>query len=354
MNEHEETTVIDIRALARKLYGKRRLFLFRVWPVTFLLACLYILSIPRYYTSEVKLAPEMGGNGMSSPLGSLASSAGLDLGSLEGSDAIYPMLYPDLMEDNGFVTSLFPIQVKSEDGEINTSYYTYLKSYQKKAWWVVAIGCITKAAKSVLPQNEKKDPATGGGGEKSPYWLSEEDDALAEKIRGNVSFSIDKLTSVITITAKAQDPLVAKILADSVQAHLQQFVTDYRTNKARVDEKHYKQLYDEALTAYEKSCSEYARLSDAYSNVVLNRYRIMLGNQEKDTQLKYATLQAVGTQLQMASAKVQERTPAFTVIKGAKVPLKPAGPKRMLFVLGMLILTTFIAMFWVVREELHF
>lgn len=45
MNEHEETTIIDIRAVVKKLYVSRNLFLFRVCPVTFVLASLYILCI---------------------------------------------------------------------------------------------------------------------------------------------------------------------------------------------------------------------------------------------------------------------------------------------------------------------
>ena len=44
------------------------------------------------------------------------------------------------------------------------------------------------------------------------------------------------------------------------------------------------------------------------------------------------------TQYQAAKAKVQERTPAFTMIKGAAVPIKPSGPKRMIFVIAMTIL----------------
>ena len=43
--------------------------------------------------------------------------------------------------------------------------------------------------------------------------------------------------------------------------------------------------------------------------------------------------------MQAAKAKVQERTPAFTVIKGANVPIKPSGPKRMIFVAFILLLT---------------
>ena len=52
-------------------------------------------------------------------------------------------------------------------------------------------------------------------------------------------------------------------------------------------------------------------------------------------QLKYNTYTALNNQLQAAKAKVQERTPAFTVIKGADVPVKPSKPKRVIFVLAM-------------------
>ena len=41
----------------------------------------------------------------------------------------------------------------------------------------------------------------------------------------------------------------------------------------------------------------------------------------------------------MAQAKIQERTPAFTVLKCATVPIKPAGPKRMIFVTIIMIIS---------------
>ena len=71
-------------------------------------------------------------------------------------------------------------------------------------------------------------------------------------------------------------------------------------------------------------------------------------------QLKYNAYTAMTTQYQAAKAKVQERTPAFTVVKGAAVPIKAAKPKRMLFVLGMLVLAFFITTFGIIRKELHF
>ena len=37
--------------------------------------------------------------------------------------------------------------------------------------------------------------------------------------------------------------------------------------------------------------------------------------------------------METARAKVLAKTPAFTLIKGAAVPIKPESPKRMLFVI---------------------
>ena len=60
---------------------------------------------------------------------------------------------------------------------------------------------------------------------------------------------------------------------------------------------------------------------------------------ENDMQLKFNTYSTLTMQYQAALAKVQERTPAFTILQGASVPIRPAGPKRMIFVAVMLFLT---------------
>ena len=57
---NSEQRIIDLGKVVRTLWAKKKLF-FKVWLVTFILSCVWILPQPRYYTSEVKLAPEMNG-----------------------------------------------------------------------------------------------------------------------------------------------------------------------------------------------------------------------------------------------------------------------------------------------------
>ena len=293
------------------------------------------------------MAPEAEGSIAGGTLGSIASSFGFDLSDMETSDAITPMLYPDLMEDNGFVTGLFPIKVKTQDGSINTTYHDYLKKYQKEPWWTKVIYSIL----SLLPK--KEEDGSGKQGEYDPYILSKNEDDIAGAIRNNVKLSTDKKTGVITITVRAQDRLVCKTIADSVRGHLQQFISAYRTNKARTDLEYYKKLVAEAKHEYQKARQVYGSYSDENTDIILESYRAKKDDLENEMQLKFNAYSALNTQMQAAKAKVQERTPVFTLIKGAAMPVKPAGPKRMFFVLEMLILAFIITSIHVMNSILR-
>lgn len=336
--------VIDLRVVAQKIWKQKKLFCWTL-PIAFVLSCIYILSIPRTYTSEATLAPEMENAMGGGTLGSIAASFGFDLSEMQTSDAISPLLYPDLMEDNKFVTNLFNIQVATKNGDIKDSYYNYLKKHQKKAWWMYPIGWIKKMF-------SEDDNEQGAKGKLDPYHLSKKDDNIAEKIRDNIKLSIDKRTGVISINVTSQDPLICKTVADSLTTRLQDFITDYRTSKARVDVEYYKKLTSEAKAEYEKARQRYGSYADANMDIVLESYRAKRDDLENDMQLKFNAYSTMNAQLQTAMAKVQERTPAFTIIKGAAVPIKPAGPKRMIFVAGMLFLAFIGTIVYILKEDL--
>jgi len=344
-NKTKSSKVIDLRVICNQIWDNRRLF-YKVLPIVFVLSCIYIFSLPRYYTSNIKLAPEMENSGTGGTLGSIAASFGLDLSEMQTSDAITPLLYPNLMEDNGFVASLMNIQVKSQDGEINTNYHDYLKKHQKFAWWNYPINWL----KSLLPKKEDKGGTKNGTYD--PYNLPKSEEDVLSAARGNISIAIDKKTGVISISVESQDPLICRTLADSVKEKLQVFITDYRTNKARIDYEYYKKLTADAKQDYEKVRRYYASMADASTNIRLRSVELKMEDVENDMQLKLNAYSTINAQLQAAKAKVQEKTPAFTMIKGASVPVKPAGPKRMIFVAAMMMLATFVTIVWSCRKYL--
>ena len=340
MEENKKEKVINLYDIAKRLWANKRLYV-KVLPIVFVLSCIYIFSLPRYYKSDVKLAPEMGGSTMNGTLGSIASSFGIDLADMQSSDAITPLLYPNLMEDNGFVTGLFNVQVKDKKG-LNTTYHDYLMNHYQYPWWTKAQSWVEDLFKKKEASKKKEDF--------NPYYLSKPEDDIAGMIRNDVSVDVNKKTGVISIEVEAQDPLICKIVADSVTEHLQHFITDYRTSKARTDFEYYSGLAKDAKQEYETVRRKYGSLSDANTKVSMKSVELMLEDYENDMQLKFNAYTAINTQLQAAKAKVQENTPAFTVLKGASVPIRPAGPKRMIFVALMLFLASIAISLYIIRD----
>lgn len=181
----------------------------------------------------------------------------------------------------------------------------------------------------------------------NPYMLSKEEEDVFESIRSNLSLKVDHKNGVITITAIDQSPYVCKLLCEHVRQKLQDFITKYRTNKARRDYLYYSRLTVDAKAKYEKARKIYGSYADANSDVMLESYISKRNDLENDMQLKYNSYTSLLAQQEAAQAKIQERTPAFTILKGAELPTKPFAPKRMMFVfimniVGLLGTTVFI------------
>ena len=184
----------------------------------------------------------------------------------------------------------------------------------------------------------------------NPFRLTKRQDQIARSIANKVSCTVDKKNYVISISVEAQDPLICATLTDTVQARLQQFITDYRTSKARKDLEYYQKLWSDAKIKYEKVRQAYGSYADANNDIILESYKLKENDLENEMQLLYNNYTALQAQVQQARAKLTLQTPAFTTLQSASVPLKPAGPKRMLFVIGMTFLTFMIITFFSIRK----
>ena len=299
-------------------------------PVAFVLACLYALGLPDYYSAQVTVVPESGGSEMGS-LASLASSFGISIGGgSKSGDAIVPTMYPDFMNSVAFTSSLFGIKVQKDSDNRVMTYYDYLTYEQKSPWW-------GKALKSVTGLFNSKKEKREGMGKVDPFRLTPDQYSMVQTIHGKIKWDLGRRVETLTIKVEDQDPLVAATVADSVRARLQEALTEYRTKKARHDLAYIESLYKDAKVKYEKSSEVYADFLDANRDVTLETVRLRQTKLENELQLYYNNYQALSAQLLAAKAKVLEKTPVFATLENATVPLGNAGPFRkrivMLFVL---------------------
>lgn len=335
----QEESSIDFAAIWAAIKKHKTLY-YKVLPVTFVIMCIYTLSLPNYYKCEVTLAPEMGGKtGSASSLASLASSFGVNIGSggsLTG-DAITPALYPDLMNSVDFKTSLFDVKVQRKEDKASMTYYDYLMNEQKKPWWSGLFGLLK-------PEKIEDQPV-------NTFELTKEQEDIAKAIAANVVCTIDKKTNVITIEVTDQDPRIAAMMADTVKTRLQDFLTQYRTNKARNDLEYAQKLQKQAKKDYERARQLYVDYMDSNQDVVLMAAMQKQTDLENEMQLQYNNYNALNAQVIDAKAKVQEVTPAFTTLQSATVPLHKDHPKRAQIVLIFLFLATLITTAWILHKE---
>ena len=332
---------------------KHKKLYYKVLCITFIVSAIITLSIPNYYNCTVMLAPELsGGNKGTSGLASLASSFGVNLGGASaGVDAIMPTLYPDLMNSVTFRASLFPVKVQQEDGDTAMTYYDYLENYQRMPWWsagMKAVGTgLSSAIGSIFGTEEEKSDKV------NPFRLTKEQMEIVEKMEKKVVCDVDNKTFVITIDVTDQDPLICATMADSVRVRLQDFITDYRTSKARVDLDYTKKLYAEAKERYDQARRKYATYADANQRVFLERVLSEQSELQTELQLAQTAYTQIAARMQLAEAKVQEDTPAFTTLQPATVPIKKAGPQRSKLCLIFLFLAFIATTLFVWNKESH-
>jgi len=349
MEQSNSQQVIDLTKIFNILWQKRRTF-FKVWAVTFVLACIWIFPQPRFYTCTVKLAPEMNGDHGFGGFSSIACAFGLSAGN--GShDAIYPQLYPELFENPEFIVGLFGIHVTTKEGDISTDYFNYIKKHQKKNALTWPFRFVMGKIKGLFAEEDNTPRAAGATGI-NPFLMNKKDFDIMAGIMGRISCSVDKKNYVVSITVKDQDPLVCAVMADSVKQHLQDFIIRYRTSKANEDVVHFREMRDKAEAEYNEAMERYSRYADSHRNTVLQSYQSIQDKLGNDLSLKQNSLSAMETQLQNSLLKLQEKTPAFTTLKSATVPVMPAGPKRLMFVIMMLILASIATAGWLCKDEI--
>ena len=226
-----------------------------------------------------------------------------------------------------------------------------MSKLQKKNPITAPVKKMMRSVTKLLASKDLPGPPSKGTG-MSAFRMSKKDSELLDQIKANISCDVDKKTEVITIKVEDQDPLICATMADSVRNHLQTFITKYRTNKARVDVEHYEKLAKQSKREYEYCVREYSAYCDANQDVMLQSFISKRDELENEMQLKFNAYSAMRTQLEAMRAKLQEKTPAFTTIESATVPVKPAGPKRIIFIFGMCFLATFVTALWLARKQL--
>ena len=344
-NYHDEEIEIDLMDLLRKVIGIRKK-IYKAAGIGLIIGVIVAISIPKQYTVEVTLSPEMGNNKGGGLSGLAASFLGSGVSMGDGTDALNASLSADIVSSTPFLLELSNMKVPVSGSE-EISLSSYLDE-ESSPWWSYVIGfpgMVIGGVKSLFIEDEDEsifsDKASQGTIE-----LSKKESQKIESLKKKIVASVDKKTSMTSVTATFQDSKVAAVVADSVVKKLQEYIIDYRTSKSKEDCLYLEKLFKERQQEYYEAQRKYADYMDSHDNIILQSVRTEQERLQNDMSLAYQVYSQVAGQLQVARAKVQEEKPVFAVVEPAVVPLEPSGTSRKIYVLAFIFLSVCIVIFW--------
>ena len=344
-NHNDEEIEIDLIGILRKIIGIRKT-IYKAAGIGLVIGIIVAISIPKQYTVGVTLSPEMGNTKGSGLSGLAASFLGSGVSMNEGTDALNASLSADIVSSTPFLLELSNMQVPvSRNEEISLSSYL---DEESSPWWGYVIsfpGMVISGVKSLFTK-EDSETVFFEKVNQNMIELSRKDSHKIESLKRRITASVDKKTSMTTVSVTLQNPKVAAVVADSVVRKLQEYIIDYRTSKAKEDCLYLEKLFKERQQEYYDAQKKYADYMDSHDNIVLQSVRAEQERLQNDMSLAYQVYSQVANQLQVARAKVQEEKPVFAIVEPAVIPLYPSGISRKVYVLAFIFLSVCIVISW--------
>ena len=343
-NQNDDEVEIDLMDLLRKVIGIRKK-VYKAAGIGLVIGVIVAISIPKQYTVEVTLSPEMGNNKEGGLSGLAASFLGSGVTMGDGTDALNASLSADIVSSTPFLLELSAMEIPVTKNEVMTL-NTYLDE-ETSPWWSYVIGfpgMVIGGVKSLF--TEEDEITSFNKTSQGAIELSKKESKKIAALKKMITASVDKKTSMTSVTATFQDPKVAAVVADSVVKKLQEYIIDYRTFKAKEDCIYLEKLFKERQQEYYAAQKKYADYLDSHDNLILQSVRAEQERLQNDMSLAYQVYSQVAGQLQVARAKVQEEKPVFAVVEPAVVPLEPSGTSRKVYVLAFIFLSVCIVIFW--------
>lgn len=335
---YDDEQEIDIMELISKLWKKRSMII--NWCVVgAVIGLIAGFSIPKTYTASVTFAPETQQK-TSSGVSSIASMMGVNLNN--SVDAISVEMFPDVVHSTPFIVELFdlPVTFKYKDEQMTTTLLEYMKEYQKSPWWSAVISAPFKALGWVMSRGkEKEEDVEGPISELDVNNLPKKEREVVKFFAENIMVNVDKKTGKTSMSLELQDPNVVATVMDAVTENLKNYMSDYRTSKARQDIENLEVICAQRKADYYAAQQAYAQSVDGNKSVVRQSAQAELERLQQEMNLAYQVYSQVATQLEGARIQAEQAKPVFVIIDPVTVPIRKTAPSKA----KMLIIFTFLA-----------
>ncbi len=305
------------------------------------------INIPNEYSSQVQILPELESKdaaGGLSKFKSLAGLAGVDLGSMGGTEAVRPDLYPNILQSTPFLMGVMNMKVYASKYRRTMEMSKFMEENANQSLSTRIFGKSEEKEKDMPFINPKTIPL-------ETIRLDKKQDDLIKELQKRVGTTLDKKTGVISISAKMQDPVIAATIVRYAQDYLTEYVVKYRTQKSKSDIKFLEDRIGEAKRRYDNALYSYSSYQDRNKGLFLNIAKDEGKKLQYEVDLSYNLYSELAKQLEEAKIKIQRETPIFKVLEPAQIPVIKSEPKRSVMVLGIAFLGMILTMLVILAKN---
>jgi len=326
---------IDFIELSKRIF-KEKFFILKFTLISALIGIIYSLSLTNLFTASTTFIPQISSSSSSnsSPLGGLASIAGIDIGGIKSSSEFPPSLYPQVIESIPFKLDLLSSMIFFEEKNITIKDY-FLKNNKSDFFGILKK--YTLGLPSLMMSSASKDDIQNKY-DSFFYLVSNEDNSVFNSLSGSLNLLINEKEGFITISYVDKDKFVAAQIAKIAKNLLQKKIIEFKNKSSKELLDYTFNLYKEKKISFEKLQDERAVFVDKNINISSSLYRNKLNRIETELAMSQAIVQQLSSKVEQAKLQVNRNTPVFTTIEPVNIPYSKSYPKRTLIVLKYLLI----------------
>ena len=350
-NSTQNDDEIDLVELAKTIWNGRKTIIKTVVVCGIFGLAVALLS-PKQYTVSTTLVPQTQSKNSIGGLASLASMAGFNLNLSQGATELLPQVYPQIIESVPFQLEILNTPFLFEGITQPVTLYEYYTEYYKpgflsviKKYTIGLPGVVIKAIRG------KKEPAMVVSTGSSTLKLTGEQESVRKIVAGNISLTVNDKEGVVELSSSFHEPELAAQVAQKAKELLQQYITEFKIEKATAQLKFIEERYAEKKKEFESAQAKLASFRDRNKNMTSAIARTEEEQLQNEYELAFNVYSELAKQLEQARIKVKEDTPVFSIIKPVTVPLEKSKPNRPLILMIWIFLGGAIGIGWVFGQQ---
>ena len=170
-------------------------------------------------------------------------------------------------------------------------------------------------------------------------------------IEKQVAISVNDADGNVSIISSLPEAYAAAQLVQSTQAILQRYITEFKIEKAKVDQEFIQQRFDEAKKNYQAAQQQLALFRDRNKNMSQAVAKTEEERLYGDYTLVTGVYSELAKRLEQAKIQVKEETPVFTIIRPVSVPTEKSRPNRPVILAISAFIGFVVGIIWVLGKD---